>query len=184
MRTHDLPTPQRAMRAAFPLMPSAVIEQWLLPFYRDGHWPPDASRLWKSVLRERPVEFWRDVRWLLQTKSVANLPLDDLDADHLRMLEGEYARYRLDPQLYEPRFDTINAAVKTLRETGRLDRPPVVFRSRGGYFEIYAGMDRMAAFLWYRVGLSAGSGPRLKLWVGSHVPGSAARFGGGHAEQV
>lgn len=176
MRTNDLEASRRTVREVFPLMPPAVIEQWLLPIYSAGHWPPDASRLWTSVLREREVEFWRDVKWSRSLMHWDHRRCEELDRESLGGLTSEYAAYLRRPAQRAPQLEAVDTAVHILRETGRLEPPPILFRSNGGHFEICEGMPRLAAVRLYYAGFPLECSPQIEFWVGSHVPGSAEIF--------
>jgi hypothetical protein len=56
-------TIRRAIKRDLPLFPDEVVDTWLLPIAEDAGWPPVPFSRWDRILLQRPVAFWRNLRW-------------------------------------------------------------------------------------------------------------------------
>lgn len=78
------PDEHAEIQRIFPRMSSAIIDAWLLHYYRNRHidveWPPPVDYLgmpagrWAGLLYGRPMAYWQALTWKLLSIDLASAP--------------------------------------------------------------------------------------------------------------
>lgn len=167
--------------------PDDVIQQWLLFYAQPSQagWPPPESLVgsrWKYLI-SRPLSWWRNVSWELESLSLEASTFSLTDQHTLIQMyrayfEGEHNSYSA--ILDGP--DRASSVFKYIYSIGKLPKPPIAMEATGG-LTFVDGSHRVVAWLAYvhqhgqgRLDDAAiAPVPLQNVWVGRHGSGELFR---------
>ena len=134
-----------------PNFPDEVIESWLVPMAESAGWPPIPGSRWDRILLDRPLSFWKQMRWSKERVFLSSWFLTPESLEIIQGLidanvDGVVNIYSDQIRNSKTRFTRI---LRYIRAHESLPVPPVLLKT-GIQYRIADGNHRIAAWLYSR----------------------------------
>jgi hypothetical protein len=157
-----------------------VLNEWLAPYAEMLGWPPTPDRhscpsgRWQGILSRRPVAFWAQIRWRLESSS---LEFGDIDEESRLRVCGLRDAHVFDHRnAYSEIHDgkqRIKSIMSYVRQHGTVPSA-LIFLDAGSQLEVIDGHNRLVVYFlnrdpMFRQALPVGVAefdPAVRKWIG------------------
>lgn len=138
-------------RRFFPNIPEEIFSLWLDDRIKANGWPP-TTEIWRNVLRQKPIRFWKNLRW---TKESLNLDITDFTPNSIELvrliIDAAFKGYKnqISEYMGNESVKKLFHIMRYLQDHKQIPNPIILFRS-GQLYELVDGCHRISALVHLR----------------------------------
>lgn len=138
------------IKKILPNFPDEIIKLWLLPFALKLGWPPEKHERWSLILAEKPIEFWRNIKWEKKEIDLSKTPFSAITRGAIKGIADAYLFGKNNNywrELGKNGKQRFYDAYKYIAKNGILPKPLILLTNESNDYDVVDGNHRLLAFL-------------------------------------